>query len=100
RRKIAKYQGGAMFELGCHLIDAVVTLLGKPSRVVPHGRASGKGAETLLDNQLAVLEYPGALVTMRASVMEVEGNARRQFVVCGEAGTVDVRPLDPPAVLL
>jgi predicted dehydrogenase len=47
-----------------------------------------------------VLEYPRALVTVRSSVVEVAGQARRQFVVCGDAGTVDIRPVEPPAVRL
>lgn len=100
RAKLLPYRGGTMFELGCHLLDAVVTLLGKPPRVTTTGRHSGNFADDLLDNQLATLEYANALVTIRASVVEVAGNARRQFVVCGDAGTLDIRPLEPPAVRL
>jgi predicted dehydrogenase len=100
RAKLLPYRGGTMFELGCHLIDAVVTVLGKPQRVAATGRHSGNFADDLLDNQLATLEYANALVTIRSSVVEVAGNARRQFVVCGDAGTVDIRPLEPPAVRL
>ena len=29
-----------------------------------------------------------ALVTVRSSLVEVAGNVRRQFVVCGDGGTV------------
>ena len=32
--------------------------------------------------------------------MEVEGSERRQFVVCGDKGTVDISPLEPPKLLL
>ena len=32
--------------------------------------------------------------------MEVDGFQRRQFVVCGDRGTVDIRPLEPPQVRL
>jgi predicted dehydrogenase len=100
RRKLLPYRGGTMFELGCHLIDAVVTLLGPPSKVTAHARHSGNFPDTLADNQLAVLEYPDVLVTVRSSLVEVAGNVRRQFVVCGDAGTVDLRPLEPPALRL
>lgn len=100
RAKIQPYRGGTMFELGCHVIDAVVTLLGKPDRVTAHGRHSGDFADDLLDNQVATLEYPHALVTVRSSLVEVAGNVRRQFVVVGNKGTVDLRPLEPPAIRL
>jgi predicted dehydrogenase len=100
RRKLLPYRGGTMFELGCHLIDAVVTLLGAPRAVTAYARSVGAAADGLLDNQLATLEYPDALVTVRSSVVEVGGGSRRQFVVCGDGGTVDLRPLEPPALRL
>lgn len=100
RGKLLPYRGGGMFELGCHVIDAVVTLLGAPTSVTAHARSSGIGAKGFPDNQVATLEYPEALVTVRVSLQEVEGGARRNFVVGGDAGTVDIRPLEPPAVRL
>lgn len=95
RNKLLPYRGGAMFELGCHVIDAVVTVLGRPEKVAAQNRHSGNFKDDLFDNQLAVLEYPNATVTVRSALMEVEGGARRQFVVCGDAGTFDIRPLEP-----
>jgi len=56
--------------------------------------------DNLKDNQLAAFEYPEATATIRSSVLEVEGFKRRQFVVCGHKGTVDIRPLEPPELLL
>lgn len=100
RNKLRRYRGGTMFELGGHVIDAVVTLLGPPRQVIAHARHSGNFPDDLLDNQLATLEYPEALVTVRSSLVEVAGSARRQFVVCGDAGTIDIRPLEPPALRL
>lgn len=100
RKRLLAYRGGALFELGCHLIDAVVTLLGKPERVTAEARASGDFGDTFADNQVAVLSYPHALVTVRSSLVEIDGTARRQFVVCGDAGTCEIRPLEPPAVKL
>lgn len=96
RKVLARYRGGTMFELGCHVIDAVVSVLGRPKRVTPYARHSGRYDDGLPDNQLAVLEYPKATVTVRSALQEVDGFARRQFVVCGDEGTVDIRPLEPP----
>jgi predicted dehydrogenase len=100
RQKLLPYRGGSMFELGCHVIDAVVHLLGKPNHVTPHAVRSGRFTDGLADNMLAVLDYPKASVTVRSALIEVDGGARRQFVVCGDRGTFDIRPLEPPAARL
>lgn len=100
RRKLLPYRGGAMFELGCHLIDSVVKLLGAPRNVAHYNRTTAKGGDAFPDNQLAVFEYTNATATVRSSLVEVEGMARRQFVVCGTQGTLDIRPLEPPHVRL
>lgn len=100
RNKLLPYRGGTMFELGCHVIDAVVTVLGRPQKVTAFARHSGNFKDDLLDNQLAVLDYPNATVTVRSALVEVDGGVRRQFVVCGDAGTFDIRPLEPPKARL
>jgi predicted dehydrogenase len=96
RLELVRYRGGSMFELGCHVIDAVVRVLGKPRRVTPVILHSAKASDDLADNMLAVLEYPRASVTVRSALIEVDGGQRRQFVVCGSQGTFDIRPLEPP----
>ena len=88
-----------MFELGCHVIDSVVKVLGRPSKVTPHTRSSSRLNDGFADNQLAVLDYPKATATVRSSI-KVEGFARRQFVVCGDEGTLDIRPLEGTQVRL
>lgn len=100
RLELARYGGGTMFELGCHLIDAMVSVLGRPNRVTPHVRRTRPDEDNLADNMLAVFEYPVATATVRSAVVEVDGGRRRQFVVCGDQGTVDIRPLEPPKLLL
>jgi predicted dehydrogenase len=100
REPLLRYSGGTMFELGCHLIDAMVAALGKPDRVTPYARRTRPQQDNLADNMLAVFEYPKATCTIRSAVIEVEGFRRRQFVVCGDRGTFDIRPLEPPKLLL
>lgn len=100
RRTIAAYPGGSMFELGCHLIDPLLAMMGPPEAVTPYVRRSGLYPDGLADNMLAVLEYPKATATVRSAVIEVEGSRRRQFVVCGDRGTVVIQPLEPPRVEL
>ena len=100
RRPLAEFAGGTMFELGCHVINATVAVMGKPERVTPFLRRTRPDLDNLADNTLAVLEYPKATCTVRSSLVEVEGGQRRQFVVCGDKGTIDIRPLEPPTLLL
>jgi predicted dehydrogenase len=94
RPPLAAFPGGIMFELGCHLVDLVVAVLGKPASVSSHLQ---RGADGLAENGLAVLEYPGAVATVRASATEVDGFAGRQLTVYGKAGTFHIKPLDRPA---
>jgi predicted dehydrogenase len=98
RRGFAEYPGGIMFELGCHVIDLVIGVLGKPDRVHAHARHSGKQNDGLLDNMLAVFEYPKVTATVRSSCEEVDGGSRRHFVVCGTSGTLHIQPLDSPSL--
>jgi predicted dehydrogenase len=100
RRKLAEFTGGMMFELGCHVIDLVVGILGKPERVTPFVQHAAAHDDGLADNMLAVLSYPRALASVKSSGMEVEGFARRHLVVCGTEGTLHIEPLDAPAVRL
>jgi predicted dehydrogenase len=96
RRELAENPGGAMFELGCHLVDSVVTILGAPAKVRAFSRETR--TDGMPDNQLAVLEYRDAIATIRSSIVEPFGNERRHFDVSGENGTIAIRPLEPPQV--
>lgn len=98
RVPLARYRGGSMFELGCHLIDAAVIILGEPTRVTSINRSTRN--DGLFDNCLAVLEYKKATATIRSALVEVDGFRRRQFVVCGTNGTIEIKPLDRPILTL
>ncbi|MDR3406048.1 MAG: Gfo/Idh/MocA family oxidoreductase [Chthoniobacter sp.] len=100
RQAVLPYRGGSMFELGCHVIDAVVTILGRPDKVTPHRRSVSALADGWSDNDLAVLDFARATATVRSAMVEVEGGTRRNFVVCGTKGTFDIRPLEAPAARL
>jgi len=93
RQYLSQFRGGSMYIFGCHLLDLVVTMLGKPDRVTPYLRQVRDDVK-VYDNDLAVLEYPRTTVTIRTASLEVEGYKRRQLVVCGDAGTIDIRPLE------
>lgn len=100
RRRLAEYPGGMMFELGCHVIDLIVGLFGKPAGVTAFPRRAGTFDDKLMDNMLAVLAYPKLTATVRSTALEVNGGDRRHLVVCGTAGTLHIQPLDSPAARL
>lgn len=97
RKQLAEFPGGIMFELGCHVIDLVVGILGKPERVTAFPLHSSKLNDKLMDNMLAVFTYPKATASVKSTALEVEGFARRHLVVCGTEGTFHIQPLDDPA---
>ena len=100
RDDLAKYPGGGMFELTCHLIDAVVTLLGKPQSVTATNHQSQPERDQFADNQLAVLNYPKAIATVGSNHIDRFGGARRQLEVVGTEGVIEIRPLEPPKLRL
>ncbi|MCH5376944.1 MAG: Gfo/Idh/MocA family oxidoreductase, partial [Planctomycetes bacterium] len=95
RKYLSQFRGGTMFIYACHLIDLVVSLTGKPDRITtfPRQTRTDVGVE-MCDNGLIVFEYPKTTATIRTCSLEVEGYKRRQLVVCGDEGTVDIRPLE------
>lgn len=97
RKRLAEYRGGILFELGCHVLDLVIGVLGRPEAVVGFNKHSSGLDDGLLDNMLAVLSYPRATATVKATALEVEGFDRRHLVVCGTEGTFHIQPLDNPA---
>lgn len=99
RQWLSQFRGGTMYIFGCHLIDLVIAMLGKPDRITPYQRQTQPEVE-LFDNGLAVFEYPRTTVTIRTASLEVNGYERRQLVVCGDQGTIDIRPLEPPKLRL
>jgi predicted dehydrogenase len=89
---LREFPGGGMFELGCHLVDAVVTLLGKPAAV--HAFGKSVQADGQLDNQLAVLEYAKCTATIRCNHADPFGGPRRLFSVAGTKGAMEIAPLE------
>ena len=100
RDELAEFSGGTMFELGCHLIDLVHGVLGAPDQIHAFPRHSADNDDSLQDNMLAVFEYPKATATIRSSLIEVDGFARRHFTVVGTHGTLHIQPLDNPKAQL
>ncbi|HUE72696.1 MAG TPA: Gfo/Idh/MocA family oxidoreductase [Pirellulaceae bacterium] len=96
RKRLAEYPGGILFELGCHVVDLVIGILGKPKEVSGFHQHASPLDDTLLDNMLAVFTYDKASASVKSSAQEVDGFARRHLTVCGTEGTFHIQPLDDP----
>ena len=93
RAYIATFKGGAMYNFGCHLIDFVVTVLGRPERVTHFLKCTrDDGVE---DNTLAILEYPRANACVHSAITDADGIRHRRVIVRGTKGTFELFPTEP-----
>lgn len=91
---IGKFTGGIMFNLGCHMIDFVCSIMGEPERV-EHFLLSTPEDKPVHNNTMAVLQYPHATVALRAcSRFPVGNTTRRGLKIVGTKGYVEFSPLE------
>lgn len=95
RPEWALFRGGQMFEQGCHLIDPMVRLLGRPQHVTSVLKTHGRYDDKLADNTVAVFEFPRALGVITSSVLHPGATRHRAFEVFGTNGSAVVRPIEP-----
>lgn len=96
RKWLTGFGGGVMYILGCHLIDLIVYIMGKPDKIHSFLKHTKLDDIDTNDNNLVVMEYEKALARVFVSSVEVNGYGRRQFVVSGSKGTVNICPLEQP----
>ncbi len=86
--------GGMMFYLGCHLVDLIYQLQGEPEMVIPLNCSTQmEGIETE-DFGMVVFQYPNGVSFAKTCAYERGGFLRRQLVICGEKGTIEIKPLE------
>jgi predicted dehydrogenase len=95
----SRHRGGILYDLGGHMIDQIVWLLGRPKRVssVLRNDATPE-VPGYVDNTLAVFEYDSALATVDIAAMEPRPMARR-FEVYGSLGSAILEPFDPARIM-
>lgn len=92
------FKGGQMFELGSHMVDAIVRLMGKPEKVTSHLMKSGRFDDKLMDNTVAVMEYARAMAVVQSATLQPGHGYYRALEVLGTKGTATVRPMEPPGL--
>ena len=93
RQWLQELPGGMMFYLGCHLVDLILQIQGQPKQIIPMNRCSHQNT-TAPDFGMALFEYENGISFAKTSAQEIGGYARRQLVVVGTEGTVELKPLE------
>ncbi len=91
---ISDFPSGELFFLGCHLIDLIVRIMGTPDEVLPLSLSSGKDGVSADDIGFTVFKYQNAIATAKVNGTEIGGFNRRQLVIAGEKGTIEIKPLE------
>ena len=96
RLRWARFRGGVFFELGCHLVDPLIRLLGRPDKV--RGNFQRLGPDRLADNTQVTFQFPRALGMVSSAARQPRAQAHRTFEILGTNGRAVVKPLEPPTL--
>lgn len=94
RKWLGNYPGGMLYFLGCHLIDIIYSIMGEPEEVIPLSVSIGTDGVAAKDFGMAVFKYKNGVSFAKSTAVEHGGFDRRQIVVCGTKGTVEIRPIE------
>ena len=95
RTRISQHIGGIFFDLGGHVLDQVLWLLGRPEKVTSFLRNDGGSVEPFKDNTLTVYEFESAMAFISISALEPRPVARRFEVYGSEGSAIIVEPFEP-----
>ena len=94
REWLGKFKGGMMFYLGCHLVDLIVQFMGEPDDMTPLNASTHGDDLPCEDYGMALLHYPTGVSFAKACALEPGGYMRRQLVICGSRGTIELLPFE------
>lgn len=94
RRWLGQFTGGMMFFLGCHLIDLMVSIQGFPNEVIPLNSATKIDGVDSLDFGFCAYRYNNGTSFVKTNATECNGFNRRQLVITGSKGTIEIKPLE------
>ncbi len=84
--------GGMMFYLGCHMLDLILQIQGKPLSVTPLLRSTSP--DVGVDYAVCAYEYEGGTTLLRTTAVEAGGFMERRLSVYGEKGTLHLAPIE------
>jgi predicted dehydrogenase len=89
-----------MFELGSHVIEIRVRLLGRPDEVTSVVAHHGRQTDELNDSTVAIFRYPRAIDIVHGATLRPKAGAHRRIEVRGTNGIIALGPIEPPAIHL
>lgn len=96
RQWLHAFPSGMLFFLGCHLIDLIYQIQGEPEEVIPLSTSTGFDGISAKDYGMVAFKYKNGVSFAKACDAERGGFLRRQIVICGEKGTIEIKPLEAP----
>ena len=94
REWLKNFPGGMLFFLGCHLIDVIYRIQGEPEEIIPLSCSTGIDGIDAKDLGMAVFKYSNGVSFAKTTDSELGGVLRRQIVICGEKGTIEIKPIE------
>ena len=94
REWLGNFPGGMLFFLGCHLIDLIYRIQGMPEEIIPLSCPTHIDGLDSKDYGMVVYKYKNGISFAKTCASEVGGFLRRQLVICGEKGTIELKPLE------
>ena len=94
REWLRPFPGGMLFFLGCHLIDLIYQIQGEPEEIIPLSCSTGIDGIDTDDYGMVVFKYKNGVSFAKTCDNECGGFMRRQIVICGEKGTIEIKPLE------
>ncbi len=95
RQWLGNFPGGMLFFLGCHLIDLIYRIQGEPDEVIPLSCPSKfDGVQTAEDYGMVAYKYPHGVSFAKSCAYEIGGFRRRQLVICGTKGSIEIKPFE------
>ena len=96
--RVAQHGGAILFDLGGHVLDQIVWILGRPQKITSFLRTEFSVTPGFVDNSIAVLEFDRASAIVDIAAMEPKPAARR-FEVYGDGGSAILEPMEPATTL-
>lgn len=99
RDSLHSFPGGAMYVYGCHMLDVVLQFQGYPKQIHSFIKKSGFDQVEAEDHTMALLEYERGISMIQANCSDANGYGRRQIVLSGSKGSIEIKPLENPTCM-
>ena len=97
RNWLVNFPGGIFFFLGCHLVDLIYSIQGKPQEIIPLSCSTGVNGINTYDYGMAAFKYERGISFAKTNDTQRGGVAKRHITVTGTKATVDICPLEMDA---